>query len=141
MYDELINKIRHCATDPMHCLSCAEDKDGRCFTRLMTQAADAIEELTDNHVGKWIPVTERLPEFNQKVLALVKNKDPNGLFNKDGIYTAVLRNKVPKHDPEGKKNFWGLPGYDSVWTVWAWSYFTEPDVLCWMPLPEPPKEE
>ena len=27
-----------------------------------TQAADAIEELTDNNVGKWIPVTERLPE-------------------------------------------------------------------------------
>lgn len=45
MYDELIKKIRHCATDPMHCLSCAEDKDGRCFKRLMTQAADAIEEL------------------------------------------------------------------------------------------------
>lgn len=45
MYDELIKKIRHCATDPMHCLSCSEDKDGRCFKRLMTQAADAIEEL------------------------------------------------------------------------------------------------
>lgn len=45
MYDELLKKIRHCATDPMHCLSCAEDKDGRCFARLMTQSADAIEEL------------------------------------------------------------------------------------------------
>ena len=45
MYDELVKKIRHCATDPMHCLSCAEDKDGRCFARLMTQSADAIEEL------------------------------------------------------------------------------------------------
>ena len=45
MYDELIKKIRHCATDPMHCLSCVEDKDGRCFARLMTQAADAIERL------------------------------------------------------------------------------------------------
>ena len=43
MYDELLKKIRHCATDPMHCLSCAEDKDGRCFARLMTQSADAIE--------------------------------------------------------------------------------------------------
>lgn len=45
MYDELVKKIRHCATDPMHCLSCGEDKDGRCFARLMTQAADVIEEL------------------------------------------------------------------------------------------------
>ena len=46
MYDELVKKIRHCATDPMHCLSCGEAKDGRCFIRLMTQAADAIEELS-----------------------------------------------------------------------------------------------
>lgn len=46
MYDELITKIRHCATDPMHCLSCSEDKDGRCFSRLMKQAADAIEALS-----------------------------------------------------------------------------------------------
>ena len=46
MYDKLVKKIRHCATDPMHCLSCGEDKDGRCFARLMKQAADAIEELS-----------------------------------------------------------------------------------------------
>ena len=45
MYDELVKKVRHCVTDPMHCLSCDEDKDGRCFKRLMTHAADAIEEL------------------------------------------------------------------------------------------------
>ena len=46
MYDELVKKIRHCAIDPMHCLSCGEVKDGRCFKRLMTQAADAVEELS-----------------------------------------------------------------------------------------------
>lgn len=74
MYDELVKKIRHCATDPMHCLSCGEDKDGRCFKRLMTQAADAIEALSklalDEHnraavvawEHRWIPVSERLPE-------------------------------------------------------------------------------
>lgn len=52
MYDELVKKIRHCATDPMHCLSCVEDKDGRCFARLMTQAADAIEKLSKK-VDEW----------------------------------------------------------------------------------------
>ena len=36
-----------------------------------TQAADAIEELTDNNVGKWIPVTERLPEKNGSYLVYV----------------------------------------------------------------------
>jgi len=86
---------------------------------------------------QWIPCSERLPEFDVKVLAYVKNKDPEGRFNKDGIYTAELKDKVPMHDPEGKKNFWGIPGYDSEWTVWAWSYFTEPNVLAWMPLPKP----
>lgn len=86
---------------------------------------------------QWIPCSERLPEFDVKVLAYVKNKDPEGRFNKDGIYTAELKDKVPMHDPEGKKNFWCIPGYDSEWTVWAWSYFTEPNVLAWMPLPKP----
>ena len=69
----------------------------------------------------------------------VENKDPKGRFNRPGIYTAQLRDKVPQHDPDGKRNFWGIPGYDSVWTVWAWSYFSEPDVIAWMPLPEPYK--
>ena len=89
----------------------------------------------------WIPCSERLPEFDVKVLAYVKNKDPEGRFNEDGVYTAELKDKVPVHDPEGKKNIWGIPGYDSEWTVWAWSYFTEPNVLAWMPLPKPYEEE
>lgn len=53
MYEELVKKIRHCATDPMHCLSCGEDKDGRCFKRLMMHAADAIEELQKPKTGTW----------------------------------------------------------------------------------------
>ena len=96
--------------------------------------ADVVEQI------KWIPCNERLPEFGVKVLAYVKNKDPEGRFNNDGVYTAELKDKVPMHDPEGKKNIWGIPGYDSEWTVWAWSYFTEPNVLAWMPLPEPYQE-
>ncbi len=90
---------------------------------------------------QWIPVTERLPEFEKLVLAWVENKNPNGRFNRPGIHTAQLKDKKPEHDPEGKKNIWGIPGYDSEWTVWAWSYFSEPDVKAWMPLPEPYKEE
>jgi len=91
---------------------------------------------------RWISVEERLPEFDKKVLAWVENKDPEGKFNgKNGIYVAELKDKEPNPDPEGKRNFWGIPGYDSVWTVWSWSYFTEPAVRYWRPLPEPPKEE
>ena len=72
MYDELVKKIRHCATDPMHCLSCGEVKDGRCFKRLMTQAADAIEELSKLH---WISVEERLPELGKYVLVRFASND------------------------------------------------------------------
>ena len=94
MYDELVKKIRHCATDPMHCLSCGEDKDGRCFKRLMTQAADAIEELQQiaehyeetskeyfkyacyyrERVPHWIPVTEQLPETHESILGKKSSK-------------------------------------------------------------------
>ena len=91
--------------------------------------------------NEWISVKDRLPEFKELVLAYVKNKDSKGRFNREGVYVAQLEDKVPKHDPEGKKNFWGIPGYDSEWTVWAWSYFIEPEVTHWRPLPEPPKEE
>lgn len=44
--ERLVEKMRHCATDPMPCLSCNEVNDGRCFKRLMMQAADVIEELS-----------------------------------------------------------------------------------------------
>ena len=105
--------------------------------RLAVRYEDIENAPTIDAEPHWIPCSERLPEFDVKVLAYVKNKDPEGRFNKDGIYTAELKDKVPMHDPEGKKNFWGIPGYDSEWTVWAWSYFTEPNVLAWMPLPKP----
>lgn len=114
-----------------------------CSPKVFAYLADQVNAIpaADVRPVKWIPVTERLPEFGQKVLAWVKNKDQEGRFNRDGIYTAELKDKMPKPDSEGKRNFWGIPGYDSVWTVWSWSYFTEPDVLFWMPLPQPPKEE
>ena len=103
-------------------------------------AFDLAMESLRQPAQRWIPVTERLPEFDKLVLVWVENKDTKGRFNKPGIYTAQLKNKEPKHDPEGKMNFWGIPGYDSEWTVWAWSYFSEPDVKAWMPLPVPYKE-
>ena len=39
---------------------------GSCY--LCEQAADALEEL-EKQVPKWIPVTERLPEYGQRVIA------------------------------------------------------------------------
>lgn len=98
------------------------------------------EPSADVRENKWISVNDALPPFDQKVLAFVKNKDPNGRFNPDGIYVAELKDKIPVPDPKGEKNVWGIPGYDSEWTVWSWSYFSEPCVTHWMPLPEPPAD-
>ena len=158
-YEELVQRLRESADWADH-FAVLMGRDSDVSSEIKREAADAIEELQSyadlykeltekgqtvarkliDAYPKWISVEERLPKFDQKVLVWVKNKDPEGRFNQDGIYTAELKDKVPKPDPEGKNNFWGIPGYDSAWTVWAWSYFTEPDVLYWMPLPEPPKE-
>ncbi len=129
MYDELVKKIRHCATDPMHCLSCGEDKDGRCFKRLMTQAADALEELTAlsrrqevelveltgelASKPRWIPVTEALPEERDNYLVL----------------TEELENYVCDFIPS-MKQWWTVPG--DTFLI---------DVTHWMPLPEPPEDK
>ena len=141
MYDELIKKIRHCATDPMHCLSCVEDKDGRCFARLMTQGADAIEALSklalDEHnraavaawENRWIPVTERLPEENGRYLVRYKRD--------------IVLDYTEVHDDEVRimKFFVG--------DGWRYPFLCQPElrkaeqqtVTHWMPLPEPPKED
>ena len=106
---------------------------------------DMLDEVSDFHAAdvrenKWFSVNDTLPPFDQKVLAFVKNKDPKCRFNPDGIYIAELKDKIPVPDPKGEKNVWGIPGYDSEWTVWSWSYFSEPCVTHWMPLPEPPAD-
>ena len=37
----------------------------------LQEALDTIEELTDTNVGKWIPVTERLPSTDDEVIAFM----------------------------------------------------------------------
>ena len=137
MCDELVKKIRHCATDPMHCLSCGEDKDGRCFKRLMTQAADAIEELSK---PRWIPVTERLPEEPGEYIVFIRDPfcgkdEPQDEFNVDASYVTSCF-----YDKDA-----------GLWREWDNSYYCA-NLQCvntnktyyishWQPLPEPPKEE
>lgn len=81
-------------------------------------AADAIKELSKL---PWIPVTERLPEANERVIACVKTIE--GL----DVWDAVRWN--------GKE--WEVE-IESCYDYWT--RIDEP-VTHWMPLPEPPKEE
>ena len=45
-YDELIKRLRNCATQAAPCKTCDMLDDGSCSDTLMKQAADAIEELS-----------------------------------------------------------------------------------------------
>lgn len=70
--------------------------------------------VTDTNVGKWIPVSERLPEEGEIVLACGKRHATSGMFQ-------------------------GASRNDPKW--WHWKGNTLKEVTHWMPLPEPPKGE
>ena len=135
-YDELIKDLRICAST--FCESCEKcshsNEHGDCYNGLKRSAADAIEGLQQiaghyeesahdyfkdvcyylEHMPKWIPVSERLPEVGQKVL-----------FSYRGCIKKRPRIFIGWYN--GKQ-------WDSL-------FATEYDVTHWMQLPEPPKEE
>lgn len=92
---------------------------------------------------RWIPVSEMLPETDNEnsinsynVLLWVKNKTyPE---REPQIYLGKL-----KHidGDDGSGNFWNIETKPCDWAIWGWCYFNEPEVIAWMPLPEPYKVE
>lgn len=97
------------------------------------------EPSSSEKPNKWIPVSEKLPETDNKneingsnVLLWVANKTHPE--REPQIYLGKLR-KVNGDDGSG--NFWGIETKPCDWTIWGWSYFNEPEVIAWMPLPEP----
>ena len=85
--------------------------NGKCLSAIiLTHAADAIEELQK---PKWIPVTERLPNYGEKCLVVRKLHSHND-FSIGVSYCYVQ-----------KEGFFSDTGRD--WRV-----------THWMPLPEPP---
>ncbi len=93
--DELIRALREKAS-----------RDNR---KLLDAAADALERQ------RWIPVSERLPEYGQPVL-VARVYDPG----------QPLRVEQGKRDVNG---WWKVYGANVK------------RVLYWMPIPEPPEEE
>ena len=82
-----------------------------------------------SNVQEWIPVTERLPEQDKEVLLIVHGWEDR-LY-----YTGCL------HRQEAERSWLtGIESKASDWKIWGFSYFREPIVTHWMPLPEPPKE-
>ena len=133
--DELVKRLRNCATEAAPCKTCDMTEDGSCTNTLMKQAADAIEELQRQidawveperkalikSLPRWISVTERLPEKNQ-------------------IVVVVQHGKTWDYG-----QFRGLASLDGNIHKWNWKNNTIKTVDYWMPkksaLPEPPKEE
>lgn len=67
---ELIRALRRGAPDNLRCLGCGfENRCGIHGCRVMREAADALEvAIRDQEERRWIPVTERLPEYMEPVI-------------------------------------------------------------------------
>ena len=81
MYDEIVKRLRNCLSDTVEdCAGCPYQggyKGTYCMNGLITEAADAIEELSK---PRWIPVTEALPEKYHQVLFSVLSTNRGGLY-------------------------------------------------------------
>ena len=110
---ELANEIAHICPDLVDS-SCGMNCCVSCLATKLDEAGYR-KDVTDNNVGgKWIPVTERLPSKNQRVLACRTLND-------------------------GGFVFWAKQ-WDNKWFDMEWNCIRY-GVTHWMPLPEPPKGE
>ena len=78
----------------------------------------------NNHqkvTSEWIPVSERLPEYDEIVLVTANGKHNNITFE-HAIELAVYAK-------------------DEGWILEAYPDWIGPNVTAWMPLPEPYKEQ
>lgn len=90
---------------------------------------DAVVEMP-----KWISVKERMPQKGEKVLLYIPEREG---CDQHGMRIGEV-GKV-EGDPKGEHNLWRRPMPGSDWRVSGWSYFEEPIVTHWMPLPEAPE--
>ena len=88
-------------------------QDENRFQEALNIAIESLQEKLCGNFDKWIPVTEKKPDYTQWIICT------------DGYYISVERFKTDALDhfyPEGR-------------------YFTWEKVTAWMPLPQPHKAE
>lgn len=77
-----------------------------------SKMAKELAELRQQN--RWVPVSERLPDYNEEVLIT------------DGKYVTIDTRYFLENTEDGEAYTWDINGWD--------------DVIAWMPLPEPYKE-
>ena len=84
----------------------------------------------------WISVKERMPQKGEKVLLYIPEREG---CKQHGMRIGEV-GKVEGYT-KGEHNFWERIVYGSDWRVSGWSYFEEPIITHWMPLPDAPDQE
>ena len=92
---------------------------------------------------EWISVKDSTPDpvpdyapadHSHDVLVIVDYANPENGSN-PYITTGYLHETTRHHEPTGYASF------DYDWTVWNWSYWCEPKVTHWMPMPDMPESD
>ncbi len=60
----------------------------------LQEALDSVEELTDTNVGKWIPVTEKLPKKCQYYLVTDWGGVEEAYYNSEGVWFSRHDDKL-----------------------------------------------
>ena len=108
------------------CRDCKEyDQDAHCCHRWAKAIRKTVSELEETWPKQlWIPVTERMPENSEEVLiTYIVNGNKNKRYTEMATYY------------DGDNGFWASP-----WDEYRVAG-TRIDVIAWMPLPEPYKED
>ena len=113
-----------------------EEEVKEVLDKLMGDETNKIKRNTVSLRPKWISVNEKMPAKGEKVLLYIPEREG---CKQHGMYLAEIE-KV-EADPKGEHNLWGLPTPGSNWSIDGWSYFEEPIVTHWMPLPDAPEVE
>ena len=98
----------------------------RVYPASMIGFCEVVTDLLEEQ-PKWIPISERLPDYDQDVLVYAAEKD-----NREDGTMIISRRYVMRIIPSS-------PGFDTWRTP---QYFTSCyEITHWMPLPKPPKKD
>ena len=111
-----------------------EDPDRMLIRKILHNLRLTVQEMPEIEKSSWISVKERMPEKGEKVLLYIPEREG---CKQHGMYLGAAGEV--EEDPKGEHNLLGRPTPGSNWRISGWSYFEEPIVTHWMPLPDAPE--